>query len=123
MPPVKRGFLLILLALFLVDGIVGYWLWQRHKERRYDQQIREAAHASGRRPLIVRLPFGPVLGIVKLYNSLVSKPRIKVEQVLRLREDKAFDHSAARDDFGFDPRSFAEGVRDEVRARSQSAVR
>jgi uncharacterized protein YbjT (DUF2867 family) len=87
----------------------------------FETLVREAAQAAGRRPLIVRLPFGPVLGIVRLYNSLVSKPRIKVEQVLRLREDKAFDHAAARDDFGFAPRSFAEGVREEVRVRSADA--
>jgi uncharacterized protein YbjT (DUF2867 family) len=83
----------------------------------FESLVREAASAAGRNPLIVRVPFAPVVSLVRLYNAAVSKPRIKVEQVLRLREDKAFDHTAARDDFGFSPRSFAEGVRDEVRMR------
>jgi hypothetical protein len=75
----------------------------------------------GRRRLIVRLPFGPAVGAVRLYNSVVSRPRISVEQVLRLREDKCFDHSAAREHFGFSPRSFADGVRDEVRGMARDA--
>lgn len=54
MPPVKRGFLLVLLALFLVDGVIGYWWWQRHKERRYDQQIREAAQRYDVSPALVK---------------------------------------------------------------------
>jgi hypothetical protein len=52
---------------------------------------------------------------------VVSRPRISVEQVLRLREDKCFDHSAAREHFGFSPRSFADGVRDEVRGMARDA--
>ena len=84
----------------------------------FEALVRETASAAGRKPLLVHVPFAPVLGLVRLYNAVVSKPRIKVEQVLRLREDKAFDHAAARDDFGFSPRSFAEGVRDEVRSRT-----
>jgi uncharacterized protein YbjT (DUF2867 family) len=83
----------------------------------FETLVREAASAAGRKPLLVRVPFAPVVGIVRLYNAVVSKPRVKVEQVLRLQEDKAFDHSAARNDFGFSPRSFAEGVRDEMQTR------
>ena len=60
------------------------------------------------------ISFGLVSIPIKLYAAAVAKPRISVEQLLRLREDKAFDHSAASRDFGFAPRSFAEGVRAEV---------
>jgi hypothetical protein len=37
------------------------------------------------------------------------------EQLRRLAEDKAFDYSAASRDFGFAPRSFADGVQAEAR--------
>jgi hypothetical protein len=39
---------------------------------------------------------------------------IKAEQVLRLNEDKTFSYEGARRDFGFSPRSFAEGVKIEI---------
>jgi hypothetical protein len=35
---------------------------------------------------------------------------IKAEQVQRLNEDKAFDHSAAIRDLAYQPRSFKEGI-------------
>jgi uncharacterized protein YbjT (DUF2867 family) len=81
----------------------------------FESLVRETVRASGRRCAIVRLPFTPVLAAVRLYSAVASTPRISVEQVLRLKEDKAFDHTAARTDFGFSPRSFADGVREEVR--------
>jgi uncharacterized protein YbjT (DUF2867 family) len=81
----------------------------------FESLVRETISATGRRAAIVRLPLAPVIGAVRAYNAIVSKPRITVEQVLRLQEDKAFDHTAAGEAFGFSPRSFAEGVREEVR--------
>ena len=81
----------------------------------FESLVREIVAATGRRAAIVHLPLTPVAQLVRAYNAIVSKPRLTVEQVLRLQEDKAFDHGAARDAFGFSPRSFAEGVREEVR--------
>ena len=82
----------------------------------FEALVRETVRATGRRRTLLRVPFSPILSLVRLYNAVAPNPRIRVEQVLRLREDKAFDHSAAREDFGFSPRSFAEGVQEEVRA-------
>ena len=81
----------------------------------FESLVRETIEATGRRTSIVRLPLTPVIRMVRAYNAIASKPRITVEQVLRLQEDKSFDHSEARDAFGFSPRSFADGVREEVR--------
>ena len=90
----------------------------------FEALVRETVRATGRSRAVVRLPFAPILGAARLYNRLASKPRISVEQVLRLREDKAFDHAEAGADFGFQPRPFAEGVGEEVRAiREQAAKR
>ncbi|MCY9692570.1 SDR family oxidoreductase [Paenibacillus alginolyticus] len=52
--------------------------------------------------------------LVKLYNRFSSNPKIKVEQLLRLNENKSFDHQEASRDFGFSPRSFEEGIRQEI---------
>lgn len=54
MEVVKRNLLIIILALFLVDGVVGYWWWRRHKERRYDPQIRAAAQRYAVPPALVK---------------------------------------------------------------------
>jgi hypothetical protein len=45
------------------------------------------------------------------------------EQVLRLAEDKAFSYAEAARDFGFAPRSFAEGVAREAEALGLSPRR
>ena len=85
----------------------------------FEALVRETVRATGRRRAVVRVPLDPVLSLVRFYNRLASNPRLRVEQVLRLREDKAFDHIAAQQDFGFSPRSFADGVREEVAAMSR----
>jgi hypothetical protein len=39
---------------------------------------------------------------------------VSPEQILRLNEDKVFDHQAAKEDFNYSPRSFTEGITQEV---------
>jgi uncharacterized protein YbjT (DUF2867 family) len=74
------------------------------------RQIVEAAgRAVGRRPRLVSLPLGPAIAAVRAYERLAPKPRLKVEQVLRLDEDKAFDIGAAVS-LGYAPRPFSEGI-------------
>ena len=49
-----------------------------------------------------------------LEAALKTKSPIKVEQILRLQEDKAFPHDDAQQDLAFYPRSLEEGLRQEV---------
>ena len=68
-----------------------------------------------RKILLIPVPFQLSLLAAKLYNFLFrSRAIISVEQVLRMREDKAFSHEAAARDFGYNPLSFEEGIREEV---------
>jgi uncharacterized protein YbjT (DUF2867 family) len=78
----------------------------------FDELIRTAARTIGRQVRLVRVPV--TLGVLgaRLTGSRIVSP----EQVRRLAEDKAFDYSEATRDFGFRPRSFAEGVRLEARS-------
>ena len=55
---------------------------------------------------------------------------IKAEQVLRLNEDKCFDYSKAIRDFGYQPRTFRDGVlleidelRNSSRGREKSVMK
>jgi uncharacterized protein YbjT (DUF2867 family) len=77
------------------------------------QIVETSGQAAGRRPRLVSLPLGPAIAAVKMYERLSKKPRLNVEQVLRLNEDETFDIGAAAS-LGFAPRSFAEGIEAEV---------
>ncbi len=76
--------------------------------------VEETAAALGRRRVLVPVPLGPVRALVRLYNRVARRPRLTVEQLDRIEEDKAFPWEAARDAFGYAPRPFSEGVRQEV---------
>lgn len=77
------------------------------------QVVEAAGRAMGRQPLLMTVPLGPVVTAVRLYEKLTRRPKLKVEQLLRLDEDKAFPIDAARE-LGFAPRSFAEGINTEA---------
>jgi nucleoside-diphosphate-sugar epimerase len=92
-----------------------------------EELVRAVMRAAGVRRQIVRIPASPVRAAVALYGCVSSNPVIRVEQIDRLHEDKAFDYGDATRDFGFSPRSFEDGVRAEVAmiraAASERAVR
>jgi nucleoside-diphosphate-sugar epimerase len=64
----------------------------------------------------VHVPWVPLVSFLSILERLSIRLPIKAEQILRLNEDKAFDYSAAGRDFGYQPRSFAEGIRLELAA-------
>jgi nucleoside-diphosphate-sugar epimerase len=72
--------------------------------------VNTAAAAVGRRVALLRVP----LELAVLGARLTRV--VSAEQVRRLAEDKAFDYAPAARDFGFQPRSFAVGVRLEARS-------
>lgn len=63
-----------------------------------------------RRVRKVFLPLWLGLTGVRLLRHLSVGPRISPEQILRLEEDKAYRFGEARIDFGYSPRTFAEGA-------------
>lgn len=77
------------------------------------------ARLLGRRPLLMTLPIQPTALAAGLWHRLGLPPRVSAEQVLRLAEDKAFAWEEARRDWGYAPRSFREGLADEVRRLRQ----
>ncbi len=79
-----------------------------------DAVIAASAAALGRQPHIVHLPLGPTTAMVRAYERVARRPRLRGEQLARLAEDKVFDIGPARRDLGFEPRSFTEGIRAEA---------
>lgn len=75
----------------------------------------QAAAAMGRRAVPLPVPLAPVRAAVRAYERVARRPRIKEEQILRLEEDKAFDIADAVA-LGYQPRSLAQGLQEEVMA-------
>lgn len=76
--------------------------------------VEQAGGAVDRQPRLLSVPLKPMVGLVRLYETVAPSPRLKSEQVARLAEDKAVDIGPARADLDFDPRTFAEGIRHEA---------
>ena len=76
----------------------------------FNQLVTSTASALGLKRAIVNLPLWPVQQAVKLYSIFAGSPKISEEQILRLNENKAFDHKEAQDDFGFTPIPFSDGI-------------
>jgi nucleoside-diphosphate-sugar epimerase len=80
----------------------------------YNQVIDETLIALKRNVIKLHVPMKTVLPLINFYNKLSRNPKIKVEQILRLNENKAFEHSDAVRDFDFTSRSFSDGIQQEV---------
>ncbi len=90
----------------------------------YFDLVQTAAGALGRKPRIVRLPLEPVRRTLAATERLGLPLPVKSEQVLRLREDKAYPYEKARRELGYAPRAFPEGIALEVaRLRETGLVR
>jgi len=90
----------------------------------YLEMVETAAGALGRKPRIIRLPLEPVRRVLAAAELLRLPLPIKSEQVIRLREDKAYPYDKARRELGYAPRPFREGVALEVaRLRELGLVR
>jgi nucleoside-diphosphate-sugar epimerase len=76
-----------------------------------------AARAVGRNVSLIPVPLNAAVLAARLTRIVTP------EQVRRLAEDKAFSYADATHDFGFAPRSFAEGVAREADAIGLSPAR
>jgi len=80
----------------------------------YNDVVQLAGQALGKKPLLWHIPIHLFLNLIQMANSLGLKMPVSQEQVLRLNEDKVFDYKAAQADFNYSPRSFTEGIAQEV---------
>lgn len=80
----------------------------------YRELVRAAAAALGRKPRIVSVPLEPARRVLRLAELARLPLPVKSEQVLRLREDKAYPYERARRELDYSPRTFPEGVALEV---------
>jgi nucleoside-diphosphate-sugar epimerase len=76
----------------------------------YLELVKTAVGALGKKPRVVRLPLEPVRRSLAAAERLRIPLPIRSEQVLRLREDKAYPYEKARRELGYAPRPFHEGI-------------
>jgi uncharacterized protein YbjT (DUF2867 family) len=81
----------------------------------FSELLRASARAVDSRTRFLPVPLSPVIAAARGYELLRKSPGIRVEQLRRLAEDKAFAIDEAVRDLGYAPRSFADGIRAEAR--------
>ena len=68
----------------------------------------------GKRVLAVGVPLGLAEAAAGVSKRMLGRVVVEPEQLARLREDKTYDYSEAARDIGYSPRSFRDGVSEEV---------
>jgi nucleoside-diphosphate-sugar epimerase len=76
----------------------------------YNRLLKIVAKEMNKDIMLVHIPYGISYLLVKFLNSIFKKAPISTEQVMRMNENKAYDYSEAKIDFGFSPISFEEGI-------------
>jgi nucleoside-diphosphate-sugar epimerase len=69
----------------------------------------------GKRVLMVSVPLGLAEAAAAAGKKILGRAVVQPEQLARLREDKTYDYSEAAKDLGYSPRTFRDGVADEIR--------
>jgi len=82
----------------------------------FAELLRTAASAVASRTRFIPVPMPSVVAATRGYELISRHPRIRVEQLRRLAEDKVFAIDAAARDLGYAPRSFADGIAAEAMA-------
>jgi uncharacterized protein YbjT (DUF2867 family) len=81
----------------------------------FAELLRTCARVVGSRTRIVPVPLAALVTLARGYELVSRQPRIRVEQVRRLGEDKAFGIDDAVRDLGYAPRRFDAGIEAEAR--------
>ena len=77
--------------------------------------IRIISEGLGKRTRLIHLPPRPFVLFLSLLESASIKLPIKSEQIQRFSEHKVFSHQKAKEDFGYSPLLFSEGLRIELK--------
>lgn len=76
----------------------------------YRDMVDTILRQLGKKSLLIPVPTCLAKLAVECYGAVSSKPRIRLDQIQRLEEDKVFDINDASRDLGFTPISFEEGI-------------
>jgi nucleoside-diphosphate-sugar epimerase len=80
----------------------------------YNDVIDTTGKALGKKVVKIHIPMKLSYNLLKMYEKTTKKPKLKAEQVLRLNENKDFSFEDAKQDLGYYPLSFEEGIKREI---------
>lgn len=80
----------------------------------YNEVIDTISRLLKRSVIKCHLPVNPVVTLMRSFEWARLRLPVSSEQILRLNENKAFDHRDAARDWGYSPRTFLEGVKREL---------
>jgi nucleoside-diphosphate-sugar epimerase len=83
----------------------------------YNEVVDITGKALGKKVLKIHIPMKLSYNLLKMYEKVSKKPKLKAEQVLRLNENKDFSYEDAKNDLGYKPLSFEEGIKFEIKKR------
>lgn len=75
------------------------------------EMVEILAARLGKKPLLVPVPLKPVQAFARFWSLLFPGTHLPVKQILELDQHRAFEIEEARNEMGFNPRVFQEGVR------------
>ncbi|OEK14809.1 NAD-dependent epimerase/dehydratase family protein [Staphylococcus saprophyticus] len=81
---------------------------------KYNHLIKEVANNMNKKIKLIRIPIKLSYYLVFVARKIIPGFPLNEEQVLRMKEDKDFTHIKATEDFGYNPMSFEEGIKDEI---------
>lgn len=82
----------------------------------YNELIDTVCRLLNRNVHKIHVPSAPIVQALRGFERVGLRLPIKSEQILRLNENKAFDYAAAQRDFGYQPRTVDEGVRQQIKS-------
>ena len=85
----------------------------------YTAMVDTLAHLMGRTVVKVYVPLFVAVPLIRLYEKWTRNPAVRVDQVRRMAEDRAFDISRAEKDLGFAPKSFSVGMREAMQINGE----
>lgn len=91
----------------------NYNLSGKYPEK-YKNLINTVSKYLNKKVIVIKLPIFLSYYLVKFSRNIIPKFPLNEEQVLRMKEDKDFTHLKATEDFGYNPMSFEEGIKEEI---------
>lgn len=83
----------------------------------YNEVIDITGETLGKKILKLHIPMKLSYNMLRIYEEVSKHPKLKSEQVLRLNENKDFSYEEAKQDLGYNPLSFNEGIKRELAER------
>ncbi len=88
----------------------------------YKRIISLIALGLNRKIVPLKLPVSFSIVILRILKSLFRNVPINIEQVKRLQEDKVYSHDSAMELLNFRPRSFEQGIMEEIRGMREEGL-